>query len=553
MKKSFQKLRVGSYRLAVFFTLVAALVYGSRSSERTSWDADRVLKLSQEVFPQAAEIGPLREGVAELLMADSELVGYAATTSPQADSVIGYAGATNTLVVFTPDWRVAGMRVVSSQDTASHLKKVVLDRSFWEQWFQQPESDLPREVSVVSGATLTSEAIAKGIRARFADEQVSGHYAEVPQLATIQEVFPEIARFLPIRDRKGAYKLFDEQGQRQGTLLRSGNQAGQPRGFNGASDVWVFLDEKEELIVRVFLVESRDNEPYLSDVREELKWSKELKERTVSEFLADDQPVDQVLVVSGATVTSRALSGTVRKLLRDYQRPIHKKRWWQARDTVLVLWVALALLLGYSRWKGSKWLRWGTEVTAILVGGLWLGVMVGMGSLVSWSRGEVPWASFPGLVLLAGVALLVPVATGKNSYCAKLCAHGAAQGVVFRLTKWRWVPKARWHKVMKWIPILTLVSVFLLAAAGFSLDFSSWEPFDVWSVGLVAVIPVIILCVGLLASLFIPKAYCKYGCPTGFLLDQLASSRNRFRRKDWFAGGLALLCWAFVLARGMWG
>lgn len=552
-KRSLRKIQVGAYRLLVLGALVAALAYGSRARTESGWDSELALTQAQGVMPEIDVVGRFEDGSAELLNQAGELVGHVAMTSPASDAAIGYAGATNVLVVFDAAWKVQGMRVLSSADTWSHLRKVEQEVSFWEQWVGRGEGDLPTEFSVVSGATLTSEAIGYGLRARFSGEQAAGRYAVEPSIEVVKEVFGQAVQVRPSREKEGAFWAFDEDERELGALLRSGNQGGQPRGFNGASDVWVFLDAKVEGVVKVLLADSRDNEPYLSDVREELKWAEAFEGKLVRELLADEQASDQVLVVSGATVTSRALVETVRGVLAGYQEPVVVTRWWQVRDSVLVGWVLLAVAMGYSRWRGKKWLRWATDITAILVGGIWLGVMVGMGSLVGWSRGELPWSNFPGLVLLAAVALMVPVATGKNTYCAKLCAHGAAQGVLFRLTKWRWVPSSRAHKRLKRIPAVTLVAVFLLAAGGVLFDFSSVEPFDVWSVGVYALIPLVVFAIGLIASLFIPKAYCKYGCPTGYLLDHLAASRTRFQKRDWLAGALAILCWVVVLLVGRFG
>ncbi len=53
---------------------------------------------------------------------------------------------------------------------------------------------------------------------------------------------------------------------------------------------------------------------------------------------------------------------------------------------------------------------------------------------------------------------------------------------------------------------------------------------------------------GLVASLFVPMAYCHYGCPTGALLNFLRSHHrtDRFGRRDLVA--LALLALSAVLS-----
>ena len=52
---------------------------------------------------------------------------------------------------------------------------------------------------------------------------------------------------------------------------------------------------------------------------------------------------------------------------------------------------------------------------------------------------------------------------------------------------------------------------------------------------------------GLIASVFSPLAYCKYGCPTGALFKYLrrSSGTNRLSLRDLIASLLCLLAYLF--------
>jgi NosR/NirI family nitrous oxide reductase transcriptional regulator len=60
------------------------------------------------------------------------------------------------------------------------------------------------------------------------------------------------------------------------------------------------------------------------------------------------------------------------------------------------------------------------------------------------------------------------------------------------------------------------------------------EPFDGYLLGVAGVAALVIFAVSLVASLFVPMAYCRYGCPTGALLDHLRLNRHsgRFSWRD---------------------
>ena len=77
------------------------------------------------------------------------------------------------------------------------------------------------------------------------------------------------------------------------------------------------------------------------------------------------------------------------------------------------------------------------------------------------------------------------------------------------------------------------------------------EPFDAWILGASAAVPLGLAVVGLAASVFIPQAYCKYGCPTGALLKfvRTTASDEGFTRRDGVALALLTLGGALLWAR----
>lgn len=187
----------------------------------------------------------------------------------------------------------------------------------------------------------------------------------------------------------------------------------------------------------------------------------------------------------------------------------------------------------------------------VVVGlGVWLGQFVSLSLLAGWARHGLPWGQAAPLVLLAGVALLVPWAGRRQVYCHHVCAHGAAQEWLGRLPLPKWTLPTAWHRVLKLAPSLLLSSVFLMALSAPRLALGNFEPFDAWILGFAALPPAILAILGLLGSLFVPMAYCKYGCPTGALLDfvRSTSSVEKFTMKDATAG-LLLVCGAFLVLK----
>jgi len=51
---------------------------------------------------------------------------------------------------------------------------------------------------------------------------------------------------------------------------------------------------------------------------------------------------------------------------------------------------------------------------------------------------------------------------------------------------------------------------------------------------------ILVAIIGLAISLFVPMAYCKFGCPTGWLLEfvRRRGGGDRFSERDWMGLGL---------------
>ncbi|MDB6137675.1 MAG: yccM, partial [Verrucomicrobiaceae bacterium] len=216
---------------------------------------------------------------------------------------------------------------------------------------------------------------------------------------------------------------------------------------------------------------------------------------------------------------------------------------WRWQDTGHGVVLFSALLMAFTRLRGIAWARHVHH--ALLVGyvGLFAGEMLSQALLAGWATHGTPWRSAPGLVLLGTVALLGPVITRRQLYCHHVCPHGALQQLLARRLPWQWrVPAgvARW---LEHVPLALLATVLFVAALRLGLDLNSLEPFDAYVWKVAGLSTIIIAVTGLVASLFVPLAYCKYGCPTGavFKLLRYAGDGDRLGWKD-LSVVLTLLC-----------
>ena len=84
----------------------------------------------------------------------------------------------------------------------------------------------------------------------------------------------------------------------------------------------------------------------------------------------------------------------------------------------------------------------------------------------------------------------------------------------------------------------------LVAAAALwrlPVDLAGIEPFDAYAFRAAGAATLAVAGAGLAASLFVPMAYCRYGCPTGAALGYLRrhARSGRLTLRDLFAAALA--------------
>lgn len=545
--RRWKKLGISCYRLGVIAAAFCCLHLTTQKREKDHadlLDGGRVLPIVRSCLPAADALG-VGEGDDRLSPAtdrSGEIIGWVGQTSPEANGVTGYAGPSNLLVIFDAQRRVMGTALLESCDTAGHVAKVAADDAFFSQWNGRSEASLgaPEKPVIVSGASLTSEAMARGLAARFGAKGMDEWFPGETSIEDAKAIFAQAATL-------EGERVLDRDGKLLGLLLRSSRMGVGVRGFQGAQDLLVGLDPNGGSIVKVHLIGSRDNEPYISDVKEGIGFDTPFAGMTVEEAMRSE--TGSTVMVSGASRTAESVEETVKEMLRRHAEPVKPEEApVSARDAVALAWIGCGLLIGLGPWRGQRRLRSILAVASVLLGGLWLGLMTGQDQWIKWSMQGRAGPVLP-LIALSVAALLVPALFGRNVYCAQICPHGAAQQLLGHLRKRRFALPARLHRVMKGIPWVLLLGLWLAAFLGIAFPFSHAEPFEIWSAGFVALVPVLIFAVGLIAAVFLPQAYCHYGCPTGAVLRFLASSPGRWTRRDSAAGVIVGFAWLVFLLR----
>lgn len=390
-------------------------------------------------------------------------------------------------------------------------------------------------------------AIAWIIRAHAVHLRVSG--LTPLSVSEVSAVLPEAAELRDDPSERAGVFIHDAKGEQIGYAVRTAPLSDSIVGYRGSTDSLIVLDPGLR-VLGVRIRSSQDTTDHVGDVKGDPYFLKKTWKGKLWDAVAGETPEEAGIEgVAGATMSSLAVAEGVQKRLLAWKaeetaaRPVR----WQVHDFGIVAVTLAAIVLAFTGTHGRPWLRRGFQVLVIAYVGFITGDLLAQSLIVGWAQNGAPWRSAPGLVLLLAASLAVPWTTGKPLYCQHLCPHGAAQELLHKVAprRWRLNVRADIDRALRWFPPGLLAVVLVIAFLQLPIDLAHLEPFDAYIVKAAGWATVSIALAGLVASLFVPMAYCHYGCPTGVLLNfiRLHGRSDRFGRRDWVAIGLIGVAW----------
>ena len=369
----------------------------------------------------------------------------------------------------------------------------------------------------------------------------------------VRAIFPAAASVDDDDGPRGGAFVRDGSGTQIGYVVRTAPHTDAIVGYRGWTDTLIAFDHALH-VAGVRIRSSQDTREHVDDVRDDRHFLKTWNGKPWEEVARVTPEEAGIEGVSGASMTSLAVAEAIQRrlqmadaLLAIQPSPVRIR----ARDLGLAAVIAAALVLAFT--KKRQGLRRGFQVLVIVYVGFVTGDLLAQSLIAGWAANGVPWRSAPGLVLLLAAALAVPWATRKPLYCQQLCPHGAAQELLGRIApkSWRVALPKDFARGLRWLPALLLALVVAVTILALPIELANLEPFDAYLIRAAGGATITLAVVGLIASLFVPLAYCKYGCPTGALLEFIRGrgTTDRFGRRDIAAALLvalaAVLSWKY--------
>ncbi len=550
---SLRRVLVHGLRVGLFALIILAVHMQSQQVSRGLVDAPP-LSISDvtNLFPLASSLGEGNDnGAIEVLDAEGSLLGHCLQTSPKSDHIIGFSGPTNVLLGIDQGDRIVGAKILASGDTRDHVEEVERDTSFMASFDGLTVGEI--KVDAVSGATLTSLAICESIVFRLSGEKASLRFTEPIKVSDIQDLFPTSDRIEPVTDIESRFRVFSGDAV-LGELIRTSPSSDNVIGYQGPTDSWIGLDT-ESKVIGIVVARSYDNEPYVGYVREDDYFRGSFNAMSLESIAEFDFETMNVEGVSGATMTSQAVAEGVvqaakQQMMQSQRKPPASRGSYalEPHDLGTLVVIVLAFGIGFSSLRSHPRIRVAFQLILLLYLGLTTGNLLSQAMIVGWAKHGIPWRNASGLALLTIAAFASPIFTKRNLYCSHLCPHGAAQQLLKRRIRYQVKLKESTTRFLSLVPGLLLLWCLVVAMLGLATSLVDIEPFDAYLFQIAGWATIAVAIVGLIASLFVPMAYCRFGCPTGKLLDFLRfnAKSDRWTIRDWIATAyflFALVVW----------
>lgn len=372
-------------------------------------------------------------------------------------------------------------------------------------------------------------------------------------VAEVKELLPEAHRLKVDPGPRGGLEVFDATGKRIGYAVRTMPDSREIVGYSGPSDVLVVFDAKDEG-VGIAIRQSYDTPSHVDDVKLDYLFMESWNGRSWDAIAeVTDFNEAEIYSVTGATRTSEAVmeSVTHRLAITDGGEGLEREMEFHWNDFALLGFLGGGIAFAFWKKKSFQKWRWIFSVATIALLGLWMGDLIAQSLMVGWVESRIPWEATPGLVIFVVAAFLLPWFTKQPVYCQFICPHGNLQRWMMKVVPATWkrpLPgDGKW--IGRWIPVMLLVVVVAISFLQLDFDLAGIEPFDAYVIKSAGVATISVAIVGLFISLFFPMAYCKYGCPTGWLLEfvRKRSGKDKFGERDWAGLGLLAISLALYL------
>ncbi len=300
-----------------------------------------------------------------------------------------------------------------------------------------------------------------------------------------------------------------------GTVVVNTTQIGRDiTGYGGQVPLEIYI--KDGRVSRIEALPNSESPEFFDEAKALLtRWNG----KTVGE--AADMKVD---VVSGATFSSRGIIGNVRRGLQyaakvEAKPSVTDKPDLSAKTVagliVVLLGAVVPLFVRNRRWRMLQ------LTLNVVVLGLWCGTFLSWSLFVGYASGGINvWVSLVPIVMLV-TAFVYPLFGKKQYYCTNICPFGSLQELAGKTTRRNWKMGRKAVRRLNTFRKVLFAVLMVLMLAGVWSAWTDYELFTAFVFQSASVVVIALAVVFVVLSVFVPRPYCRFVCPTGSLFKCL--------------------------------
>lgn len=261
----------------------------------------------------------------------------------------------------------------------------------------------------------------------------------------------------------------------------------------------------------------------------------------------DEALAEEVDAVSGATFSSRAIIANMQRGLAYAQ----KRGQWSENGSVGALETSASPIVGSEDGSVGALETGASPIVALIVVllgavvplfynnrrlhlvqlavnvvvlGLWTGTFVSYTLFMRIFAGGVSLSAigaFAAPMLMLIVALIYPLAGRSGHYCANICPFGSAQELAGKLSRRKLLITPRVLKLLSVLRNLLWGVLMALLLTGTCTAWIDYELFTAFLYSSASVWVTVLAALFLVLSVWVPRPYCRFVCPTGALIKSV--------------------------------
>lgn len=261
----------------------------------------------------------------------------------------------------------------------------------------------------------------------------------------------------------------------------------------------------------------------------------------------DEALAEEVDAVSGATFSSRAIIANMQRGLAYAQ----KRGQWSEEGSVGALETSASPIVGSEDGSVGALETGASPIVALIVVllgavvplfynnrrlhlvqlavnvvvlGLWTGTFVSYTLFMRIFAGGVSLSAigaFAAPMLMLIVALIYPLAGRSGHYCANICPFGSAQELAGKLSRRKLRITPRVLKLLSVLRNLLWGVLMALLLTGTCTAWIDYELFTAFLYSSASVWVTVLAALFLVLSVWVPRPYCRFVCPTGALIKSV--------------------------------